>query len=661
MSKLRKNLRGDKRMNAFNEEFDILHLVKEVQKAQQQGEDARDLAAALFSPFFNALYSEYYNKAKQALQITELTVDEIEESMLANSNRNYLLITRLSEQKLIRQVKKDKGLVFANEGIKINSVLMGAEIDAADAIDNTIDALNMLFSYLGKQPREYDDSILDNELPEPQSINLLIGLYISSSRISAFKSAYDSMIWENRYVTTENNEHTIRFKDKDFAILSNVNKAKAEQQSSAYAITLFGQVKQNEFKRKTLEDLFRANRKAKSIDKVKVSSGYITPIIKDGYSKDHLFHDITLFTSVAASYDYILQTKLPKLNSLIVNDIIILYAEVRELLIQTQKLKFDEKGYLTVGGLYDYPFRISVETLLEYLKSKTYYTLEELNFFINLITHTEGRINFWKRPFLKRGDDLLFPILPLVASRLLYVIDEWLEAGGFSLDERGHIFEKHIKDSIQSIMDDKGYTCNIYKNQFLRFGEEAEEIDLLVEFKECILIAEVKCIGYPLESRDNFNAHKRLTEGASQLNRKVNFINKNLGHFVNDIPGLSSKPIIKAVIANYSLLSTHEIEGVVISDINTIEYYMEIGQIHEGMISIDKFGEKDTSAAKLVKLYNNESEFCKNFQSHLVNPISLNALKSASRIEVIEMTEQSAQTKLFAEGIKLAPGLMGQS
>ena len=95
-----------------------------------------------------------------------------------------------------------------------------------------------------------------------------------------------------------------------------------------------------------------------------------------------------------------------------------------------------------------------------------------------------------------------------------------------------------------------------------------------------------------------------------------------------------------------------QIDGVAITDITTIEYYIGTGGIDKGFVSVDKFGTRDTSASERVEFYNDESEFCQNLHAHLINPISLNALKAACNVETIEMTENSASVKLFVEGIK---------
>jgi hypothetical protein len=244
--------------------------------------------------------------------------------------------------------------------------------------------------------------------------------------------------------------------------------------------------------------------------------------------------------------------------------------------------------------------------------------------------------------------------MPITVANTLYIIDEWLTAGGYSLDNRGPIFEKHLKNELQEAMHKKDFLCKIHPNSVLRISDKVkEEIDLIAEFSDCILVAEIKCIGYPTEARDQYNAVKRYTEGANQLNRKVKFLEKYKEIFNKDIPGLAYKPIVKAVIANYPLLNGYSMEDVPCLDINSLMHYINEGAIDKGLVKIDSYDRIDTSNAQRVVYYKDEKEFCQNLNKHLSEPVSVNSLKELCSWEMIELTGKNFSPSVFVESIKI--------
>ena len=131
MSSLRKNLRTNNQVNAFNDAFDADVLKEFVEKAKRDGEDERDISAALLVPFFNLLYKDYYSKIKLMLETTSLTIDELEEVMIANANRLQLLAQERANNSLDAHVGANNGtmLVGSHGNLKMTSDLLGKEID----------------------------------------------------------------------------------------------------------------------------------------------------------------------------------------------------------------------------------------------------------------------------------------------------------------------------------------------------------------------------------------------------------------------------------------------------------------------------------------------------------------------------------------------------
>ena len=254
---------------------------------------------------------------------------------------------------------------------------------------------------------------------------------------------------------------------------------------------------------------------------------------------------------------------------------------------------------------------------------------------------------------MERGDDLLFALLPIFGSNLLYIVDEWLKVGGYSLGRRGTLFEKYVKDTISGDMKHKGYNCSVYAPRKLvpekAKGAKWIEVDLLVEFSNCILVAEVKCITYPLESRDIFNTYSIIAEGAGQVNKVVAFLEQHKDLLRDKIPGLGSKPIVRTVITNYPLMSGHTIAGVPITDINYLRHYMSDGKIDRGAIALTADGEYDRSSTVNIKYHTNEKEFCDNLSKYLAHSLLVDFLREGCRWEKVQVSPD-----LFFEHVKMS-------
>ncbi len=112
MSSLQKQLMRNKKFNAFNDEFDSSSLFEEIRKAVESGADIKEVSPALISPFFNSVYSQFYSNAKEILTEHILTRDEFEQLILANFNREFLLLLRDMKISSIEEVAKKGGILI---------------------------------------------------------------------------------------------------------------------------------------------------------------------------------------------------------------------------------------------------------------------------------------------------------------------------------------------------------------------------------------------------------------------------------------------------------------------------------------------------------------------------------------------------------------------
>lgn len=191
-------------------------------------------------------------------------------------------------------------------------------------------------------------------------------------------------------------------------------------------------------------------------------------------------------------------------------------------------------------------FHLQLSAFLSYNK-QTAYSNSQIQHFINSLTYEMGsqRLSIWKTPILGRGNECIFNLMPLVAPNMLALIEHWLEVGGYQLENRGIIFERYLKRVFRE-RSMESYECKIPAKQKYCIAEtnKEEEIDLILCLKKVVLIAEVKCISYPMEPRDYHNAMTIILHGVSQAKRKARFIEVNKFAFVSDLGDTSNKAFI---------------------------------------------------------------------------------------------------------------------
>ena len=243
---------------------------------------------------------------------------------------------------------------------------------------------------------------------------------------------------------------------------------------------------------------------------------------------------------------------------------------------------------------------------------------------------------------------MLFALMPICLPRILYLIDEWLERCKIDLKSRGASLEIHIKQTLSRTLSRKLYQFHICPISNLQAGpNDREEIDLIINFKNVVLVAEIKCIKYPMEARDYHNATKRLKEGAVQIQRKAQFlmVNKNLlNKWVGDI---DDKEIISVVITNYPLFSGQNLEGIPIIDFLIMDAYADAGRITD-MKANFATGVFDTQTKTEEVFYTSEDEFGANLKRHFEFPLAVERLRNQYTIKKTPIVSNE-NFRLYAE------------
>jgi hypothetical protein len=399
-----------------------------------------------------------------------------------------------------------------------------------------------------------------------------------------------------------------------------------------------------------ITDVTKARKKPKQLGSIKIEHRYIIPEIIDGVSEGQDLIELKNYVELDTFYTFLDNPALKKLNGLYLLDLIKLFSMVQDVFKKAAHTEFND-GIEHLSDINGFPIKITKAVLLDYLQQRTVYPLAQLETFIDLITGKYGdRLNLWDRPLVQYEDDLYVTYLPILNPILLNLIDYWLDQGGFSLDERGNLLEKYLTGVIGSAISDKGYqgqiptSAKIY-NKLKQF----EEIDFLLNLKDIVVIAEVKCIKYPFEARDHHNALNRLKEAAGQVKRKMAFLKLYESEVTSQTGDMTGKTIVPIIITNYPIYTTFEIEGVIITDFYLLEGYFGEGAYTDAKMSADGSSE----VVQRHEYYTTEKEMNQNLSSYLQNPPAVTVLKKMFEIRPFKVTMDDMDYDIYVTSAQL--------
>ncbi len=552
-TKLQKKLKSDPRFIPYNEKYDFDYVLDYLKKTVKSKTSSYIEHNALNSSFFNPYFKYFKEYFKEITKRNNLKLEDFLEVIITFANRDLYLVTAR-----IRNANKDRNEIdydgMMNSTFQSNIPELG-QINAQAGLEAIHDGLNMI---LNMTLKNYDHN--DSSNYNLKNLDNCAKLFSFSNIFIVIKSGYDIAIWEDHAIryNKESNELKIKIIHKKNQYLNRIGEYRLERNIFSSKIIVLSAFQEKNAFYQYISKEANKKRKAKRLKRIKVDEGEIKYKLADGIEKETVFKELQSFASLTTYYAFIRNEILPNINSVNLYDVLVLYTEVQHLFSVAFGIKKAETA-TDVENFNLFKLKIKKQKLIEYLFCKTKYSRNQIKQTLELFIQKKGFYNIWERPLIEM-ENFLFPvILPLISPNTLRILDYWLEKGGFDLDSRGLLFEKHIKNVLSFEFKKKGYEFNIpIENIFRNNNDEFEEIDLIIELKKITLLAEVKCIKYPFDPRDYYNMYSRLSEGAEQINRKALFLKNNIDSFKNN--SFLSKPIVKLVITNYPIFSGYEVK-----------------------------------------------------------------------------------------------------
>lgn len=320
-------------------------------------------------------------------------------------------------------------------------------------------------------------------------------------------------------------------------------------------------------------------------------------------------------------YSFYFTEPLKKLNHITISKLLQIDSVLFQLMYEIYKRKISANNIQrTEAYIKTYLPKIKENAIRAYLEVATIFSKPEIDIYLKIVTaQNNGKIDLYATPLVKFDNYYYFNLYSAVHRNSYFLVDYWLELAEESLDKRGYALEVHLKKELKKIkLKQHNVFKVIEKSDFVVNSQDKEEIDLIIQTKDSLIVAEVKCVKYPMYERDHYSVTEVITKAVKQIIRKTNFLIKNQSYF-KDVYSIENKTIYKMVILNYPVYTGIEIEGVPVTDVHTFASYFQSDKMsvwESGNDSREKIGE--------FSYYNSEEEFCKNLYDYLINNPQVN-------------------------------------
>lgn len=559
----------------------------------------------LASRTLHAIYcDDLYDHIKQILPSFNLPGKEICAYFIGILNRNIHVILN----KYNRNLKKSKSQYttvsdLSEFRLEPDDSNLSA-LPMRSVMETSTDLTGMILNYL----RYYIDKTFDHQEVDPNQFAGRVQYVMDLANIAyLFKCLYDSALYEGGRI--------IRLDKKGKALF--VYDDEEKQRLIKAGDLLFGNRKMafySKLNSLNKPSYFSPYYRTYRIKSCVVENGFIKLSFGQGRNPemDKVIKEWDV--AIQAYYPFLdLKKELPKLNNVPLEEILIAYGALQYIVYYVVEKGHFENGLYKSEDFDVIPCKIRKRDLVDYIAQLANVRKGTILHCINLFEASWQKANnIWANPLYPIDDYELLPFFPIMFTSPYYMLDQILLQGGVPLDTRGKMFEKYIYNTLS----EKRSPYHIHCLPARKYGVKGddEEIDVLIELRDVILIADAKCIQYPMEPMNYHDAWSRLAEGAEQVERKMAFL-KNHPEYFKELGDYSHKKIIPFLITNYPYYTGCNHNGIYITDGPSFLAYMT----GENTLTRREFGIQQGGAVQIKKLYRNEDEFCANFEDYLHN------------------------------------------
>jgi len=601
--------------NPFSFSFNKLLSQKLFEDAQSENVSPNVLSIIKMS---NYLYENFH------VILTKQLENLIQEINLPKEELRELFIGFVNEQELYNQKRFNEYLVSINQVTAFetqNAVIVsedqpGNPQNFTAVSETIIEFANTFLRYLTFCP---DVKTMDlSERKNDETIfQLLSKIFLTTNNYCGIKTHFDNCLFHNGNIEIMN-DGAIFFNSSlnDLLLIEQVGITMMENQRFSrkeyYELNLY--------RYPIGKQVILANSSKRILDRIKFEGGFIKYTLRTRELEDYVIY-LDYLVSIKDYYPFYEKKPLSELGNLTITKFLQLDAELKELVYKIYKLGPPEINEEHVAKFKkNFVPKILVSVLKSYLRSVSNCSEEQIDIFLSTSTTQHiPSLNLYSTHLIKENNYYYFPFLPAIKTNYFFLIDYWLEKAKEDLTKRGKLLENYAKEQLKSAVQKEYNKFQVVnKSKFFVSQGIAEEIDLLIQTKNTLIVAEIKCVKYPMYERDYYSILSTvLSKAVEQIKNKCLFLDEYKNNFTH-LYSLDGRKIDKVIILNLPVYTGLVIDGVAIIDINSFLSYFKSGEV-TGWI----FDKTNMEKVETIQYYKTEDEFCNNFESYLQkNPLS---------------------------------------
>lgn len=550
--------------------------------------------------FAYRLYKDFYSTVEEILGHLGMKGEDIVEFFIVFLNHEYKAVSdKIKETQRNMPIGTYMIQDMTNPKVELSD---GTKVDMKAAMEGATDATSMLCNYM----RRHLGDLYWNEGYDPNRFAGAIRyLYQVADMMATFKHSYDSVLYEKSFVKVDPQAETIAFDDDDY----HEEKLKALGQLILGERILHVRCQNTEKSKKSeLERYVKFYR----VKRMKVTDGYIKLEFGQGMSKIHLDYMWGMQAAIDAYYELLdINMKLEGLGGICLIEVLGVWVALQTLCHEMVELwRVTPRMAYTKEDFCDSPRCIEIADLEAYLVKLTGIKNSHVKHVLKALEVDWTKYNYiWTSPLFRVGNHYCLPFIPIICGQPYNIIESLMQKGGYDLEKRGKDFEQYVYKQIAEAKHEYKINCIASK----KFGSKGkgEEIDLLIELRDIVVLAEAKCIHYSMEPQNYGEAWSRLTHGAEQALRKKAYV-ENHPEVFSELGDVSNKKIVPVVLTNYPTYAGCEHEGVYVIDSHTFISYFVAGYMTKRMMSLTV-----NPIVNARFFYNSEAGMSANFEKYL--------------------------------------------
>lgn len=549
---------------------------------------------------------QFLNYLRTNLKCFNMKGEDIIEFFIAALNRDFKVVTAKMRAAQDSRPEKEKYLFQDMTNPRI-SMQDGRSVEVKSGMEALTDGVNQICNII----RHFlTDDFLNDEANPEYLVGYVLQINAEANKFEVFKSAYDDILYNGGYVNYNPRSDSFAF---DYDSHNELKLLKAGIMIIQERISKFYQ--QNIINpKKTPFDNYIANYRVK---RVKMENGFVKLDFGGGDPRNHRDVASEFYAAMEAYYQFLeLDMELDCQVPLKLIEALAVWSALRYICHEVLDRVNCDVAMNSKEEMEAIPRRFLKEDLIAYVSRLTGIKPYKAKVALELFEVNWNTINdIWTAPLYRVKNYYSIPFYPVMNCVQYNVIEHIIGRDEEKLKERGKIFEKFVYDEINNFPH-RFYVKCLDSRLYGEKRKGGEEIDLIVELKDLIILAEMKCIHYSMEPGEYADAWLRLEDGAKQAKRKATFMKNNPDLF-RELGDISKKRILPIVVTNYPTFTGFEYEGVYVIDEHSFVSYINVGNM-----TLTEFSKDSMRLAREKRFYTNEIECSMNFEQYLKkNPV----------------------------------------